>query len=286
VSEVVAVVVTYNAEDLIVACLDAIGRLDVSLVAVVDNASTDQTLAVLERVGAARDGMAQKLRVTPSGVNLGFGRAVNAAAARVSCDDLLLVNPDCILPDETYRRMVTFLAQNPDVSAVAPGMVDAAGKRGIAGGAKPTLVKEALAVLHLDAVVPRRLRPALGRRLQGRRFCRRLTPYLATLGANGPVTLDWLSGFCLLVRMTSWREVGGFDPAYFLYYEDVDLCERLRRAGGRVVCLSDVAAIHGGSVSTKRIGKGRVLRGGMRLYFEKSGTAVEQSLLRLVGAGR
>jgi GT2 family glycosyltransferase len=236
---------------------------------------------------AARHDTGQEIRVTKSEVNVGFGRAVNAAAEGcASCDALLLVNPDCILPAETYRRMVRHLAESPEVSAVAPAMVDPAGRPGIAGGAKPTMLKEALALLHLDAVVPDRVRPRLAKRLGRGGWGRSLTSYLQTLASQGPVTMDWVSGFCLLVRMSAWQDVGGFDPAFFLYFEDVDLCDRLRVAGGKVVCLSDVSARHGGSVSTKRVGKGRVYRGGMRRYFEKNGTAVERGLVRLVAAGR
>jgi GT2 family glycosyltransferase len=116
------------------------------------------------------------------------------------------------------------------------------------------------------------------------RLLDRLSPYLETMAAAGPIAMDWLSGFCLLVRMSAWQQAGGFDPSFFLYYEDVDLCRRVHEHGSEVVCLTDVAATHLGSASTKRVGKRRLLLGGMCTYFSKHGSAGQRLPARLLGA--
>ncbi len=277
---VTAVVVTFNAESLIGPCLDALRELDLAEIVVRDNASTDATSEVVQSHTTGRP----PVTFLTSATNDGFGRAVNASVAAVPASDaVLLVNPDCILGVEVYEELVRYLSARPDVSAVAPAMVDRNGTRTIAGGAKPTLLKELLSLLRVDDLVPPRVRPWLARRLRNVKRGRSITRYLATFAADGPVELDWVSGFCMLVRTSDWHSVGGFDPAFFLYYEDVDLCDRLRAAGGAVVCLASVAATHLGSASTARVGKGRLVLGGMRTYFAKSGAPLERRVVELVG---
>lgn len=279
---VVAVIVTYNAEEQIGACLDALSALDLAQIRVIDNASRDSTVAALQGM-ASRGGPGRPaLRCLRSPVNWGFGAGVNVAAAAVDADALLLVNPDCVVPEETFERLVSYLVAHPEVSAVGPGMVDGRGVRQISGGGRPTLWKEALAFLHLDAVISRRVRRVVASVVARRQRRGPLTSYLATLADAGPVALEWLSGFCLLIRMSAWIEAGGFDPSFFLYYEDVDLCLRLRGLGGAVVCLTDVVARHLGSVSVKKVGKSRLVLGGMICFFDKHGSSLERRLARAV----
>ena len=72
------------------------------------------------------------------------------------------------------------------------------------------------------------------------------------MGGEGPRVVDWVSGACFLVRRTAFEQVGGFDEAYFMYAEDVDLCWRLGRAGWRVLYAPDAEIVHLQGVSTDR----------------------------------
>lgn len=281
-TRVAAVIVTYNADKQVDDCLGALSGLALDQIKVFDNASTDATVATVERFAAALNWSGKKLDCIRSSVNRGFGSGVNAAASGLDCDLLLLINPDCVLSPSTYKRMVDYLCFHPNVSAVGPGMVDVNGTRQIAGGAWPTVLKEIVSALRLDWLVAARARPWLGRVTRHQSGLRSLGCYLATLGDDGPVSVDWLCGFCLLIRMSTWQQIGGFDESFFLYYEDVDLCRRMRQCGGELVCLTDVTAIHVGSASSSEVGKQRYLAGGRRMYFEKHGARSQRLLARLV----
>ena len=279
---VAAIVVTYNAEDQIEPCLDALSHLPLEQIRILDNASVDRTIPIVEMAAENLRRQGARLDWLRSPVNVGFGAGVNAAASGLEGEALLLVNPDCVLPTTTFDRMREYLGTHAEVSAVGPGMIDPAGYRQIAGGAWPTMAKEIVSLLRLDSLVPVGLRPRLGRWL--RRPLPSLASYLETVVDHGPVTVDWLSGFCLLVRTSAWHQAGGFDPSFFLYYEDVDLCRRLSLLGGHMVCLTDVVATHIGSASSSKAAKRRRLAGGRRSYFEKHGSPAQRVAARLLGA--
>jgi GT2 family glycosyltransferase len=84
----------------------------------------------------------------------------------------------------------------------------------------------------------------------------------------------------MLVRAEAYRAVGGFDPDFFLYFEDVDLCKRLRAAGWGVASVGTSSAVHRESTSTAAVGKNRLYRDGMVVYFRKHGTGIERVLAR------
>jgi N-acetylglucosaminyl-diphospho-decaprenol L-rhamnosyltransferase len=76
--------------------------------------------------------------------------------------------------------------------------------------------------------------------------------YRRERGAPREGEAGWLSGSCLLLRREAFAAVGGFDPAYFMYFEDLDLCERICRAGWQVVYVPAAVVTHEGGVSTSR----------------------------------
>jgi GT2 family glycosyltransferase len=92
----------------------------------------------------------------------------------------------------------------------------------------------------------------------------------ATVAADGPsVVVDWLSGACVLARRDALAEVGGFDERYFLYWEDADLCRRLRARGHHVRYVPAAAAVHrvGHSSRTSRAPSVRAFHDSAYLYY-------------------
>jgi GT2 family glycosyltransferase len=144
--------------------------------------------------------------------NRGFARAVNEGARLSRGDWVLLLNPDVTLSpgflDEALARAGQ-LADEPDVGVVGFGLRNPDGSRQLSTGPFPTLFGT-LARL----ILPRHRRKYSEPPPSGR--------------------VDWATGCCLLVRRQCWDELGGLDPAFFLYYEDVDLCRRARAAGWSV----------------------------------------------------
>ncbi len=156
------------------------------------------------------------------GRNRGFGRAANEAARLSRGRWLLLLNPDVTVPDG-------FL---DDVFRVAER---ASERDGVIG----------FRLLNADGT----LQPSVGRfptfggTLAGLLRPRRRRKYLRRQPRR-PREVDWLSGCCLLVREECFSRLGGFDPKFFLYYEDVDLCRRARAQGWAVRFDPAVAVVH------------------------------------------
>jgi GT2 family glycosyltransferase len=256
------IVVTYNSEREIAECLTALGAAGVDESIVVDNASADrsfQTAASLATV------------TVPLDHNVGFGAGVNRGASEASGDVLVLVNPDCQVTRPCMERLVEALEDEPRLAAVVPKMIYPDGRPGVAGGFGPSLLKEVIGHYRLDALVPSRVIILLAR-LPKPRWLRALTSHAAVVVPREPLSrVDWVSGWCMAIRSEAFRRVGGFDEEFFLYFEDVDLCTRLRAAGYGVAIAGDVFAVHEESTSTSRVGKSRVMADGMLRYFRKHG---------------
>jgi N-acetylglucosaminyl-diphospho-decaprenol L-rhamnosyltransferase len=229
-----AVVVTYNSRDHVPACLEALAAAGVEI-AVVDNASTDGTPDLV-----ARQFPAVRLLANPD--NRGFAGAVNQALAGTDADVVLLVNPDCLVSAGTVRELCSFLAENPDVGVVGPRLVDAEGRAAMSAHPFEGIVS-IVASRFGGSLVPVPVRRLLSSRARRR-------SYDACGAGDRPVAVDWLSGACLAVRSSVLHLLGGLDTAYFMYYEDEELCLQAWRSGAAVVYLPTVSARHVGGASS------------------------------------
>jgi GT2 family glycosyltransferase len=269
----VAVIVSYNSARDLPMSLGSLRELPVAEVVVVDNSSSDDSVRIAQEY-------------TPHVIrcpNLGFGKAINIAADQFpDADAYLLLNPDAALEPDSYAELSRVLAADPKVGVVAPQMRYADGGVGISAGPDVSMAKEWLAALRVDHLVPGRVKRALARS----RLLRRTIPMLGYLDqgrSDSAADPAWVSGFCMLVRAAAFREVSGFDPAFFLYFEDVDLCKRLRCAGWRVVSVPDAWARHLESTSTGAAGKNRLYRSGLITYCDKYGSKMDRALARALG---
>jgi N-acetylglucosaminyl-diphospho-decaprenol L-rhamnosyltransferase len=228
---VAAVVVNYNAADHLAACLASLAANGVEQVVVVDNGSTDGSRQLARKAGA---------RWLPTGGNLGYGRAANRGAqtpeARAS-RYLLVCNPDLELRPGAVVARVESLRAHPQLGVVGPGLSNLDGSRYPSARTFPNLV-DAIGHGLLGMVAPHN------------RFTRRYQ--LLDWDHGDAARVDWVSGACFLARREAWDAVGGFDPAYFMYLEDVDLCWRLARAGWAAGYEPAAEVVHAQGVSTNR----------------------------------
>lgn len=204
------VVVNYGSSDLLRVNLAPLSRAVGGVnVVVVDNFST---AAERDAVSQLADAEGWEL-VTPGG-NEGFGAGMNrgvARAAELGARFHLLVNPDAVVDTRALRALHAAVSDDPETMA-APRILRPDGSLWFGGSD-----------LYLD---------------DGRiRSSRRRTDPQARLR-------PWLSGACLVVSDDLWRRAGGFDEDYFLYWEDVDLSQRIIDAGGRLAVLDDVTVVH------------------------------------------
>ena len=223
-----AVVVSYNARDHLEVCLKSLISEGVASIVVVDNGSSDGSRRVAEAAG---------VRWRDSGGNVGYGRAANLGAADeavAGAEFLLVCNPDLeVLPGCVTALMGT-LAEDDSVGLVGPRLSNPDGSLYPSARTFPDLL-DAMGHGLFGLVAP------------GNPFTRRYR--LLDWDHSEQAMVDWVSGACFLVRRTAWDSVGGFDPSYFMYMEDVDLCWRLGRAGWRIAYQPGAEVIHAQGVS-------------------------------------
>jgi len=196
----------------------------------------------------SRDGTADAVRASFSAVrvielgNVGYGRGVNAGAASLppEVDVVVAANADVRFATGSVRTMVAVLAEDPGIAVVGPrvrypdGSHQASARRTPGTG---TAIVHALVGWAVPANPATRRYHALD-----------LTGPEATAACD----VDWVSGCAFAVRRADLDSVGGFDPGFRLFVEDVDLCARLRERGRRIRFVPDALVIHRVGASTSR----------------------------------
>ncbi len=161
---------------------------------------------------------ARGARVIANARNEGYGRANNIGVAACDTPYVLIVNPDLELAEGAARALLAAAERYPDAGLLAPRIVEPSGRVFL----QP---RSLLSPAHLNRAG-------------------------AMVLPEGDACLPFLSGACLLLRRELFLSLGGFDPAIFLFYEDDDLCRRMRDAGHALVHVDGAQARHGRGRST------------------------------------
>jgi len=228
--EIAAVLVNYNAGAELVLALqslaDDLANREWEAV-VVDNASGDGSASFAEA-------FAPRVRLIRNVSNVGFGRAVNQGVASCRAPLLLIMNPDCRVNRGAVATLRAQLDAHDSCAVVGPRILDPDGTvQGSARGDPDMLTGIFGRTGRLREWFP--LLPA----------ARRNVVTDDSLGNGAPsVVVDWVSGACMLVRRSAFDTVGGFDERYFMYWEDADLCRRLRARGYHVRYVPGATAVH------------------------------------------
>ncbi len=161
--------------------------------------------------------------------NLGYGAACNLGALITESDYILFLNADVTLRGDACESLLIAADRSPHVAVLGPRIIAADGGIELSARAFPTL---ATGIIGRSSVATKLLAvaghaPSAVTRAHGR---------------SGPV--DWVSGACMLVRRRAFTEVDGFDEHYWMYWEDADLCRRLRDAGWRSELCTEAMAFH------------------------------------------
>jgi GT2 family glycosyltransferase len=235
--DVAAVLVNYNAGPELVRALQSLTNDLAGLVweaVVVDNASTDGSDRLVEA-------FAPQVRLLRNSINVGFARGVNQGVAASRAPLVLVMNPDSHLETGATRALQAQLEAHDGCAIVGPRVLDPDGT--VQGSARGD---------------PDMMTGIFGRTGRLREWlpflaaARRNVVTDAALGNGQPsVVVDWVSGACMLIRRAAFESVGGFDERYFLYWEDADLCRRLRAHGYHVRYVPGATAIHGVGTSSR-----------------------------------
>ncbi len=252
------VIVSYNSKDTLLSCVQPLlATPDVSVI-VVDNASPDDSLDVLEGL---------PVQAIQSGRNGGFGFGCNLGAAAGDAPYLLFLNPDARIQPADLRQLVAVLEAEPAVSLVAPRALDGT------GALLPSQRRDmSVRTIWAQALFVHRLLPRA-------RWANEVDRDPAAYARAG--NPDWVSGACMLVRRQAFQSIGGFDERFFLYCEDKDLCRRLREAGGQIRFEPSAAVSHDCGQSAPGTSLLAVLAQSRKLYARKHSGPVAARLLAL-----
>ena len=214
------------------------GALGDATVYVVDNGSREARGAI-EPAMAAWPAQAGTLELIAGHGNVGYGRANNLALARAHSDFHLVMNPDVELEPAALAESLAALAQHPEVGLVAPATYGEDGRRQYLCKRYPTLW-----VLFLRGFAPAGLR---------RRHAAALEAYEMrdVIGERIFSGVPLASGCFMLARTALLERVGGFDPRFFMYFEDYDLSLRLGREA-RVAYVPDARIVHHGGEASRK----------------------------------
>ena len=232
-------------------------------VALVDN-SADRTIAAkvieLGRTRFADSGV--QVSYVHGHANIGYGAAHNLALHGSGADYHLVLNPDVELAADALLNAVRWMNAHPDVGAIAPQV-----KR--RDGTRDYLVKRKPAVLDLAL---RGFMPRAGRMLFRQRLDRyEMRDVIDADPSRDIVDVAAMSGACILARRKAVDQTGGFDPQFFLYFEDYDWTIRLNRVTRTAYVPSFEVVHHGGGASRKGLRHIRhFVKGGWR-YYRKHG---------------
>jgi GT2 family glycosyltransferase len=260
------VIVSFNTRDVLRECLLSVHREVKSLrvqVIVVDNASSDGSPAMIEREFP----VAELIR---SEINLGFGPANNLGIKAARGRYVVLLNSDAFLTEGSLQRSVAHMDENPRVGLGGGRLIGRDGLPQPSARMFPTVLGDLIVHSGLAARFPRS----------------RIFGHADRTWANEmeAAEVDWVPGAYSIIRSEVLKVTGTFDPRFFLYYEEVDLCMRIKQVGYSVWYWPDVSVVHIGGESSRQIRSLEMSKSGgqlilwrmrsMLLYYRKHKGAV------------
>ncbi|MEI6067588.1 MAG: glycosyltransferase family 2 protein [Methylococcaceae bacterium] len=228
-------IVTYNSAPLLRFCLDSlraqtlVGDFEVI---VVDNASLDESAAIIRTEYP-------EVQLIAGDVNLGFGNANNKALEIAQGRYLVLLNPDAELPADTLACALSHMEGCADAGMGGGLLQGPQGEWQPSARLFPSLLNDCLTLSGLANRYP-----------DSRFFGRFDRSWADPLKA---AAVDWVPGAFAILRRSLVEQISLFDPRFFLYYEEVDLCRRIHQAGFKVYYWPDLVITHIGGASSETV---------------------------------
>jgi N-acetylglucosaminyl-diphospho-decaprenol L-rhamnosyltransferase len=225
------VIVTYNSNACLTACLEAIEKCRLPLqyeTLVFDNGSSTPPQKAIEHTFSNT-----KLFINEK--NIGFGRANNRAIEFSTSELILLINPDAFVQEHSIENAIRVLYSNDKFGLIGGSLFSPDGKPEPSARYCPTPWR----IFENIVGVPRALRR---NKLNDSSWSR-----------QQDISCDWVPGCFYLMRRSLVNQIGLFDSRYFLYYEEVDHCKRVRDNGYQVICAADVVVSHVGGASAETV---------------------------------
>lgn len=227
------IIVNWNTCTLLAACLASVEAELANFAAdqvetwVIDNASTDGSAGVVQS-------HFPWVRLLKNRVNLGFASANNQAIQVARGRYFFLLNADTALLPGALSTLVHFMEAHPQAAAAGTRYLNPDGSLQLSCYPAPTLAREGWRMFHLDRLYPFGVYP------------------MATWCMQTARRVDVVQGAAVLLRRTVLDQIGCFDTRYFMYTEEVDLCQRMRQAGWSIYFVPTACIMHHGGQSTRQ----------------------------------
>jgi hypothetical protein len=241
--DISVIVVSFNTRDLLWKCLQSLlaecERLPIGLTAevlVVDNASSDGSA---DMVASEFSACSVPVRLFRNSLNLGFGVANNLALESAQGRYPILLNSDAFLHPGALARAIKHMDADPAAGIGGARLVGSDGQWQPSARQFPSIARDAMVLTGLSS-----------------RFARSRVfgaPDRSWADPGEPATVDWVPGAFMILRREALAATGFFDPAFFLYFEEVDLCRRMKAAGFRVQYWPDIVVTHLGGASGRQL---------------------------------
>lgn len=229
------IIVNYNVQYFLENCLNSVFKATDNIsseVIVVDNSSVDGSLNMLHS-------KFPQVKVIANKDNKGFSKANNQAIAEAKGEFVLLLNPDTVVEENTFKVCIEHFQNDPEVGGVGVKMLDGKGvflpesKRGL-----PTPLVAFYKIFGLSTLFPK---------------SKRFSKYnLGNLSKDENHEIEILSGAFMMIRRSVLDQIGVLDESFFMYGEDIDLSYRITKAGYKNYYLADTSIIHYKGESTKK----------------------------------
>lgn len=253
-SKVSVIIVTYNSEKTIEACLQSVPSKFETIV--VDNDSTDKTVDLVKKF--------TNVELIQNKENLGFGQANNIGVARSVGDFLFFLNPDCVVEESAIEKLSDYLDKHAEAAVVGPKLLNRDGTIQMEMAPFPTVLSQILILLRLHRL---------------RFFINIVYP---KYNFEKVQEADHLMGAALMIRRNVFRKVSGFDPNFFLWFEETDLLKRIKETGSKIVYYPEASVTHLVGQSTRQLNyltKQTIWNKSLIYYFRKHKEWVKLLLL-------
>lgn len=255
------IIVCYKGWSRLYKCLEALnsftGTTFSTEVIVVDNRSGEEEILKIEK-------QYPKFRFIYNKINGGFANGSNLGAMHASGDFILFLNPDTVAAEAEVEKLLSIAKQNRNFTAVSCKQVSEKGKESIAYGSFPGLFN----LTGFQRAIFKSFKPQSSNPIPDISFP------------------DWISGSVVMIRHDSFNTLNGFDEDYWMYFEDVDLCKRIRNTDGKVAFCKVVTIEHnhGGSsrinLKTTTLTKTEVFIS-RHVYINKDKRGIEKHLIQV-----
>jgi N-acetylglucosaminyl-diphospho-decaprenol L-rhamnosyltransferase len=238
--DVTIVIVNYNTCELLEKCIASIKNETTCLheIIVVDNASKDESLTMLNIKYS-------DVIVINNTCNVGFAKANNQGFSIGSGKYYLMLNPDTVILSGAIDKLVAYMDSNQNVGICGPQNVDSEGNLQYSCDYFPGFFKTLWA--HTNFV----------NRYPNVKIFQRSR--LRECDYVSKMEVEKIMGCSLMIRSSLYKQLGGLDTRYFMYFEETDLCYRVKQAGSRILYLPDASIVHFGGESAKTVKEERVI---------------------------